>query len=154
MRNVLTITMIAGLGVSLLGCGKSDPAATKLCNDYVAATCERFFTCGADDIAAASGGDTSGSDCTPKQPGKPGYFPASFACYQSASDCTAREQRKACTDVASTRCDDGETYHANKAQDCVSAWQALTCDEIKNFSQQPIVCAQICTLPNAGPPPQ
>ena len=140
--------MIGVLGTSLLGCSKSDPAATDLCNQYAAATCERFFTCGADDLAAASGGDTSQSDCAPKQPAKPSYFPQSFACYASVSDCTAHEQAKACFDVGDTVCDQGETYHADKAQDCVSAWQGLTCDEVKNFSQQPIVCSQICTLPN------
>ena len=152
MRNVLTITMIAVLGASLLGCSKSDPAATKLCNDYAAATCERFFTCGADDIAAAVAAaaarndDLSTSDCTPKQVDKPSYFPTRFACYQSAADCTTKEQAKMCSDVADTKCDDGETYHADKAQDCVSDWQALTCDQITAFTDEPIVCKEICTL--------
>jgi hypothetical protein len=152
--------MIGVLGASLLGCSKSDPAATALCNQYTAATCERFFTCGADDLAAAEAdaeadatGDLWNSDCTTQQAHKPAYFPASFACYPSVADCTAHEQAKACSDVADTACDQGETYHADKAQDCVSAWQGLTCDEIKAFSTQPIVCSQICTLPNSSVSP-
>jgi hypothetical protein len=164
MRDILTITMIGLLGAGLVGCSKSDPAATKLCNDYAATTCQQFFTCGADDLAAAAAGAADAGAgagtppwnlaCTPKLPLKPSYFPQRFACYTSVDDCTAKERAKTCSDVADNRCDQGATYHADNAQACLSAWQALTCDEIKNFAGQPLVCEQICTLPqtNAGPP--
>jgi hypothetical protein len=152
MRHILTIAMLEVLGTGLVGCGsKSDPAATALCDQYSAAICERYFTCGTTDLANLSSGDTSLSDCTPKQPAKPHYFPARFACYTSASDCTDKEKKNTCSDVADTVCNVGESYHADKAQDCVTAWQALTCDDVTN-GVQPIVCSEICTLPGMPNP--
>jgi len=140
--------MLGILGTSVVSCKKSDPVATERCNKYAAAICERFFTCGADDLATNSTLDSSGSDCTPKQPPKPSYFPLRFACYQSVSDCTTREQATLCSDVADTVCDEGEIYHADRANDCVNAWQGLSCDNFSsNYAADTIVCAQICTLP-------
>ena len=137
--------MLGVLGTSLSGCGKSDAAATELCNQYAAAICERFFTCGGD----LSAGDTSASTCTPKLPKKPDWFPQEFACYTSASDCTNNMQALECGNVAETVCSRGATYHADKAQACVSGWQALSCENVQlagTPSTQPVECSQICTF--------
>jgi hypothetical protein len=154
MRHLLTIAMFGVFGTSLVGCGKTDAAATALCNQYAAAVCERFLTCQAEAEAAASVDvvDTVPFTCGSQTIKRPSWFPPEIACSKALSDCTAAMETLECGHVAETVCTSGATYHADKAQACVTGWQALSCDNVQQAStvdpiHQPVECYQICTAP-------
>lgn len=80
-----------------------------------------------------------------------------FACYTkeeldmlkdviglNAADCTTKFNAE-CTPEKSN-CDAGETYHADKASECLDGFKAFTCTDIKRSPiVEPAACAQICT---------
>jgi hypothetical protein len=147
--------MFGVLGTGLVGCNKSDGAATALCNQYAAAVCERYFTCGADQLDP----NTPQPECPPRPhnlslaPKKPSWFPPELACATDVDDCTKSLRALECGDVAETVCTSGATYHADKAQACVTGWQSLTCDNVQQATlsdptavHQPVECYQICTM--------
>ena len=168
--------MFGVLGTSLSGCEKSDPAATKLCNAYAAAVCERFLTCQGEAEATALAAqppvdvDTAPFTC-PGADGlikRPSWFPPEIACSKDLSDCTAKLEALECGHVAETVCTSGAIYHADKAQACVTGWQTLSCDNVEKAStttdtdpndlrkvapHQPVECYQICTTPCQNPNP-
>ncbi|HJX65691.1 MAG TPA: hypothetical protein VJ860_17260 [Polyangia bacterium] len=178
MRYLLTIAMFGVLGTSLSGCEKSDAAATKLCKDYSAAVCERYLTCQAAAESAALAAqppvdidtiDTVPFTCPSGTIKRPTWFPAEIGCSKDLSDCTAKLEALECGHVAETRCTSGATYHADKAEACVTGWQSLSCDNVQKASittdtdpndpkkvapHQPVECYLICIPPltDAGLP--
>ena len=162
--------MFVVLGTSLSGCEKTDAAATALCNQYAAAVCERFLTCQAEAEATALAAqppvdiDTVPFTCGSDTIKRPTWFPPEIACskkkddqHDELSDCTAKLEALECGHVAETVCTSGATYHADKAQACVTGWQALSCDNVQQSSdptRQPAECYLICIPPltDAGLP--
>ena len=162
--------MFGVIGTSLSGCEKSDPAATKLCNAYAAAVCERFLTCQGEAEATALAAqplvdvDTAPFTC-PGADGlikRPSWFPPEIACSKDLSDCTAKLEALECGHVAETVCTSGAIYHADKAQACVTGWQTLSCDNVEKATitsdtdpndsnqvapHQPVECYEICSAP-------
>jgi hypothetical protein len=153
MRHILTIAILGVLGTSLVGCGKSDAAATELCNQYAAAVCERYLTCQAEAETASSveAIDTVPFTCGNNSIKRPTWFPPELACSKDVSDCTSKLRALECGSVAANRCTSGATYHADKAQACVSGWKTLGCEDVQQAASvdpaihQPVECYQICT---------
>ena len=118
------------LGTLLLpGCsssddnGGSDPVSE--CKSLTASECMKFYQCFTDDERAGQE-DTVGT---------------------SESDCEAKISADQCG-TADTTCDSGKTYHADKAEQCIKDFKALSCDQFRAFmsaTDLPASCNDVCS---------
>ena len=121
---VLTCVVMAGLSVSACSSdsGGSDPVSK--CKELAAATCEKYYNCFSEEelTAASAGVGNNKADCVDKQ----------------GSQCNAD----------SAKCDSGEAFHSDKADACISGFQAFSCDEFRGLgttTQSPAACDQVCS---------
>ena len=118
--SVLSLTI--GLGAS---CGSSDSSMseTEACNQLVATLCTKMFNC---------------------------YTAAELTLVQSTvglnvADCKTKLGAQQCNADA-VKCDIGETYHADKAAECVTQYKGLSCTDIKTVPMPtPAACDLICS---------
>lgn len=128
MRKALCVVML-GLGLfPLNGCGGDDKGSSdpvELCKQAAQAVCSRIFACySAEELDAASATvGNNEADCVTKIGGKDGF------------NCTTE----------GVKCDSGETFRADKANECIDQFQSLSCRELKSeTSSTPAACEQTC----------
>jgi hypothetical protein len=131
MKKALGMLML-GLGLlPLNGCGdddkdggsSSDPVA--LCKEAAKTLCSKFFSCYTKDriSAAAAIVGNNEADCVTKFSGSDNF------------NCTTE----------GTKCDSGDTYNAAKANECVSQFKSLSCNEITSGNvTTPAACEETC----------
>jgi hypothetical protein len=105
------------LVVGLAGCGGGGggSAQKQACDQTMAATCDRAFTCG-----GATWSDMG---------------------FSSVAECTKAMQTAICASVA---CGAGETYHADQAQKCLDETKAQSCADVSS-GVVPGACDQVCS---------
>jgi hypothetical protein len=104
--------------------GSAEESPAETCSRVAEVVCQKLFECyGAEERAAA-------------------MLPASEeACVgQIEGDLECASQ------TVGNQCDAGETYDADRAQDCVSEYEELTCDVVKAGIQDSDTpsCAEVC----------
>src|SRR4051812_23758726 len=108
-----------------VACGSSgsSSSAQDLCNQSIEANCDKIFTCAEGAPARESAGGTK-TQCLSEM----GIF---------------------CAGAASQTCSmSGETYHADKAQQCLDQTKAATCAasfDSSGFLVPPAACTQVCS---------
>jgi hypothetical protein len=120
------------VGLSVVGCGgddnntAADPVAT--CKQIASTICSKAYNCYSDaelKLAAAFIGNNQ-ADCVTKWEGK------------DQLNCTTE----------GTKCDSGETYHSDKASECMQQYEGFSCSEFKGLATgttvKPAACDQIC----------
>lgn len=114
---VLTLLWVASLG-NFLGCstGSDELTPQQVCNGVVGAACEWMERCA----------ETAGSPALGK--------------YTSVADCRAQVGANSCA-ARSGNCPPDQTFHPDKAQQCIDAFQSFSCTSTTN---RPDVCNQIC----------
>jgi hypothetical protein len=129
MRKLLAVAACA-VGVSMFGaCGGDDNSGgssasdpVEGCKEVTAITCDKIFKCFTKeelDLAKGTVGLNT-QDCIIK-------FNAD--CIPEKANCSA-----------------GETFHADKMQQCIDGYKSYTCDDIKSQNTpDPAACAQRCT---------
>jgi hypothetical protein len=115
------------LGLALVSCGSSsnnntgggDPKA--LCMQGTTALCNKIYDC---------------DEAAPLRT----FFGATKA------DCVSMLNASNCT--SATGCDTGQTYHADQAQACLNAFNALACSQLTDpNAAAPPSCDMVCTSP-------
>ena len=129
MRKLLAV-VACGVGISIFGaCGGggssgggsvSDPVEG--CKQGAQVICDKIFKCYTKDeldlLKDAVG--LNAADCATK----------------FSADCTPEKQN----------CNAGETFHADKASECLDGYKTFTCEDIKRSPiVEPAACAQVCT---------
>jgi hypothetical protein len=111
------LRLIAVLTLAAASCGGSTKDANQLCREATVGFCEKVFTCAEGEPLRADEGGTKEACVTKGQ----------ALCPSAAQPCSATE-----------------TYHQDRAEQCVAAWQSLTCTA---FGMQPNlpICDEICT---------
>jgi hypothetical protein len=109
--------LIAVLTLSAASCGGSTKDANELCKESAVGFCEKVFACAEGEAMRTDLGGTKEACVTKQQ----AYCPP-----------------------AAKPCSDTETYHQDKAEQCVAAWGALTCAAFGVEPNLPI-CDEICT---------
>lgn len=129
--------MKKALGVLLLGLGllplsacssddkdssSGDPVA--LCKQAAQTICSKIFSCYSKDELSASAAEVGNneSDCVTK--------------YTDVDHLNCSTE--------GVKCDSGEKYDADKAKECVSQYDSLSCNEFKGNSATPAACDQVC----------
>jgi hypothetical protein len=130
MNKALYLLML-GVGVlPLNGCGDDDKDSTSsdpvaLCKEAAKTLCSKFFSCYSKeelDASAAFLGNNE-ADCVTKFSGADNF------------NCTTE----------GTKCDSGESFHADKANECVSQFKSLSCNEITSGNvATPAACDETC----------
>jgi hypothetical protein len=118
----LALTCLASCGG---GGGGSNASHQQICNQTMAARCEKASACG----GLADMG------------------------YTSVAECTQALQKENCAVQAELNCPSGKTYHADQAQKCVDDTKAQSCADFTN-GDPPLACSQVCTaggvMPSTG----
>ncbi|MEW6431639.1 MAG: hypothetical protein AB1730_09010 [Myxococcota bacterium] len=119
--NRLLVFSAAVLAFALSACGTSPE---QLCNDAVAAMCNKMYTCytGAELDAIKSQFGPTEADCTSK--------------FKTQAACASKKD-------SSTACETGKTYDASAASACVSDFKALSCEALKG-NMTPTSCDNVC----------
>ncbi|MCE9577399.1 MAG: hypothetical protein K8W52_29895 [Deltaproteobacteria bacterium] len=130
MTNRLRLALALALAATLAAC--TDDAATgttarAACEDAQAALCERFYSCFTAEELTAAGLPATEAACT--------------AMFTEMAGCA--------TQTSANICDPGETYHPERAADCLDQYSALTCSLIRDGSEDQIdaatpACAAVC----------
>jgi hypothetical protein len=124
--SVLSLTI--GLGA---GCGSSDSSSMsemEACKQYNAVYCDKFFNCLSAELLTLIK-DTVGLN---------------------AADCKTKSTAEYCT-TDEVKCPLGETFHGDKAAECVSQLKGLSCSDITTAMStgedptEPAACSLICT---------
>jgi len=108
-----------------LSCGGDDElSAQEGCNQAVDILCDKFFSCFTKEEADAAK-DFIGLN---------------------AADCKVKLKAAECG-ADNVKCNLGETYHADKASECVNGYKGLSCTDIKKGANlpEPAACTLICT---------
>jgi hypothetical protein len=121
MRRVFTLAILGLLGAA--ACDDGDISYQDACKEMAAAVCDKAFNCGSDSPVA--------------------FYTSQ---YESQAKCTS-EEKAVCT-TTDTGCDSGETYHADKAKQCVDGFTALSCSELEG--DFPAGCSEVCTSSSSG----
>jgi hypothetical protein len=117
--------IVVMLGTLALGCGSStssnggNPQA--VCMQGTQAVCNKVYDCAEGEPLRAFLGATK-------------------------ADCISGLNASSC--ATATGCDTGETYHADQAQACLTAFNAITCAQLSDASAiSPPACDMVCTTP-------
>ena len=119
----LTFLAVFGLcASSVSSCGGGGVGAQEACNEIYVSLCNKFYDCYTKDQIAANK-DVFGLN---------------------RGDCAVKYQNSECT-TTKVACDSGQTYHADKADACLSGFKALSCTDIMATTlPTPAVCDQVC----------
>jgi len=124
VRSVVSSALFALPLALVVACGGgSSGSAQELCNKSIEANCEKIFTCAEGEPVRADVGGTK-AKCIADM----GIFCAAG----SSSTCQTA----------------GETYHADKAQQCLDETKAATCAasfDSSGFLMTPESCMQVCS---------
>ena len=125
MRKFMVLMVAAASALGACGGGSDSPA--EQCRQGEQTLCNRYYECYSADEIMAAGLPAAKSDCV--------------AFIDGASD------QKCADATAANQCDTGETFHAGKADDCISELDDATCAEFTDGEQQTYApsCNQICT---------
>jgi hypothetical protein len=119
MRKIVFVTFMA----MALSCGDDEPSQVEACNQVMDILCDKFFSCYTKEQLDA----------------------AQSVVGLNAADCKVKFKAKNCG-VEEVKCDAGETYHGDKAKQCVDAFRDLSCNNIRMGTiTEAAVCKQVCT---------
>jgi hypothetical protein len=117
MKHILALALLIASMGNTLGCGSSkDLTPRQACDGVIGAYCDWTQRC-----AGAAGATASGD-------------------YTSTADCTSKMQASACA-VRGGDCPAGQTFHSDKAQQCIDAFASFSCT---STTEKPDVCNQVC----------
>ena len=109
------------------GCGGDDTASPReACEDASRVTCSKLYECLTESERMAAMLPATEAECVTS--------------YNTMFDCASQ--------TAETACDAGETYHADKASQCVDQIDGLSCETVRtgDIDAAAPACNEVCTM--------